>query len=70
MAGESLKRPPSGYDPGHPFIEDIKRKDFATSVALRDPDLAGPDPFPPILEAFRSVSPFLRFITEALGLSF
>src|SRR5262249_37049220 len=29
MAGESLKRPPAGYDPAHPFIDDIKRKDFA-----------------------------------------
>src|SRR5262249_39393560 len=27
MAGESLKRPPAGYDPAHPFIDDIKRKD-------------------------------------------
>src|SRR5919108_2303301 len=26
--GEKLKRAPSGYDPGHPFIEDLKRKDF------------------------------------------
>ena len=24
MAGESLKRPPAGYDPKHPLIEDIK----------------------------------------------
>jgi uncharacterized protein (DUF2461 family) len=36
MAGESLKRPPAGYDPAHPFIEDIKRKDFAISTPLTD----------------------------------
>ena len=30
MYGESLKRPPPGYDPGHPLIEDLKRKDFIT----------------------------------------
>ena len=30
IGGESLKRrlPPQGYDGNHPFIEDIKRKDF------------------------------------------
>src|SRR5437870_4211940 len=26
--GDSLKRPPAGFDPAHPLIEDIKRKSF------------------------------------------
>ena len=29
MAGDSLKRPPAGFDPNHPLVEDLKRKDFA-----------------------------------------
>ena len=28
LMGESLKRPPRGYDPGHPLMEDLKRKDY------------------------------------------
>lgn len=70
MVGESLKRPPAGFDPAHPFIEDLKRKDFATSVPLRDSDLTGPDPAGAVLEGAKSVAPFIRFVTEALGLPF
>src|SRR4051812_3733008 len=36
LAGESLKRPPPGFDAGHPLIEDIKRKDFAVTAPLDD----------------------------------
>jgi hypothetical protein len=43
MAGESLKRPPAGYDPAHPFIDDIKRKDFALSTPLTDQEITGDD---------------------------
>jgi len=28
LGGDSLKRPPRGYDPEHPLIDDLKRKDF------------------------------------------
>ena len=70
LAGESLKRPPPGFDPAHAFIEDIKRKDFATSVALEDSDMMGRDPCDAVLEGLKSVAPFIRFVTEALGLPF
>ena len=70
MAGESLKRPPPGFDPAHPFIEDLKRKDFATSAALKDSDLTRPDPSRAVLEGMTAAAPFIRFVTEALGLPF
>jgi len=43
MAGESLKRPPAGYDPAHPFIEDIKHKNFAISTPLTNHEVTGDD---------------------------
>jgi uncharacterized protein (DUF2461 family) len=70
MAGESLKRPPPGYDPAHPFIEDIKRKDFAISVTLKDSDLMGPNPSDAAFEGLRSSAPFVRFVTKAPALPF
>lgn len=70
MAGESLKRPPQGYDPNHPFIEDIKRKDFAASVAVRDDQVYGPDFMEILLAAFRLTTPFTKFLTQAVGLPF
>jgi uncharacterized protein (TIGR02453 family) len=70
MAGESLKRPPPGFDAAHPFIEDIKRKDFATSVVLENQDLLRQDAVRVVLGALQSSASFVRFVTEALGLTF
>src|SRR6266849_4338954 len=52
MAGESLKRPPAGYAAAHPLIEDIKRKDFASSSLLDDRQVCGPDFMKSVLDAF------------------
>ncbi len=70
MAGESLKRPPPGFDASHPFIEDIKRKDFATMTPLDDKRVAGASFMKDLVDAFRTSSPFLAFLTEAVGLPF
>lgn len=70
MVGESLKRPPSGYDPNHPFIEDIKRKDFAAGSPLSSGQVCSSD-FPEVfLEALRASAPFAKFLTQAIGLPF
>ena len=69
MAGESLKRAPAGYDPNHPLIEDLKRKDFATRTPLDDQQVCGPDLMKSVLEAFRSSAPFIRFLSDAIGVS-
>src|SRR5207245_1561244 len=68
MAGESLKRPPAGYDPNHPLIDAIKRKDFATSSPLDERDVSGPDFMNVTLNAFRTAAPFVQFLAEAVGL--
>jgi uncharacterized protein (TIGR02453 family) len=68
MAGESLKRPPLGYDPQHPMIEDIKRKDFATSSLLDDRQVCGVDFMKCVLDAFRASAPFVQFLSDAIGL--
>ena len=68
MAGESLKRPPAGYDPAHPFIEDIKRKDFAISTPLTDPEVTGDDFLDLVVQRLRATAPFVRFLSNAVGL--
>jgi len=70
VEGESLKRPPAGYDPDHPLIEDLKRKSFF-AVQEVDPKLATTPRFVGEVEkAFVALVPMMRFLTEALGLSF
>ena len=70
MDGNSLKRPPRGYAAGHPLIEDLKRKDFTLTAAL-DPQVVTAADFPSRLqERWSHTTPFMRFVTEALGLAF
>ena len=69
MAGESLKRPPAGYDPAHPFIDDIKRKDFVISTPLKDQEVTGDDFLDLVLERLRATAPFVQFLSNAVGLS-
>ena len=70
MAGESLKRPPSGYDPNHPLIEAIKRKDYAVSSPLSDRQVYGPDFRDVVTDTMRASTSFMQFLTEAVGLPF
>jgi uncharacterized protein (TIGR02453 family) len=70
MAGESLKRPPRGFDADHPLIEEIKRKDFiavrnlsqaAVCATTFDRDLAA---------LFRTGAPLMRFLCAAAEVPF
>jgi uncharacterized protein (TIGR02453 family) len=70
MAGESLKRPPPGFAADHPFIEDLKRKDFATSAALDDGRVASASFMDVLVDAFGTSAPFVEFLTRAVGLKF
>ena len=42
LGGESLKRPPAGFDKDHALIEDLKRKDFIAYVDLTEADVTAP----------------------------
>ena len=69
MMGESLKRPPAGYDAAHPMIEDLKRKDFITSAALTDEEVCAPDLLETIVGSFRATAPFMAFLGTAVGIA-
>ena len=70
LSGNSLKRPPRGWAADHPLIDDLKRKDFTLTAAL-DPQVVTAADFPSRLqERWSHTTPFMRFVTEALGLPF
>lgn len=70
LDGESLKRPPRGFDPDHPCIDDIKRKSFVVFQTV-DPSLALTPKFITEVErAFTAAGPFVAFLTEAMGLPY
>jgi uncharacterized protein (TIGR02453 family) len=70
LEGDSLIRPPRGYDLKHPFIEDIKRKDFVASVAFPDRKTCGPAFIRDFASACRGMVPLVEFTACAMGLKF
>jgi uncharacterized protein (TIGR02453 family) len=68
IKGESLIRPPRGFDAEHVHIEDIKRKSFYI-MADADPKAAlRPDFIDLVTDAFKRAAPLNRFICDALDL--
>ena len=70
LGGDSLKRAPKGYDPEHPLIEDLRRKDFIASVALTEAQTCEPEFIDEFAGLCRAASPFNRFLTTAIGLPY
>jgi uncharacterized protein (TIGR02453 family) len=70
LEGESLSRPPKGFSPEHPLIEDLKRKDFVSSVPLTEAQVCGTDLMKEFTAACRTMKPLVEFTAKALGLKF
>ena len=68
--GESLKRPPRGYDPEHPLIEDLKRKDFIAVANFSQADAGSADFMAQFNKFCRAVGPYTSFLTEAVDLTY
>jgi uncharacterized protein (TIGR02453 family) len=64
---DALKRPPRGFDPDHPMIEDIKRKSFTSSVRFTDKQMTGPDFMKTFVRACGDIAPLMRFLASAVG---
>ncbi|GAC14661.1 DUF2461 domain-containing protein [Aliiglaciecola lipolytica] len=70
LEGESLVRAPKGFDPDHPLIEDIKRKDFIAVSRLHNEFLFSPNLCEEVARKFGRAQPFQSFLCAALGLRF
>lgn len=68
LAGAFVKRMPPGYDPSHPFAEDLKRKDFITISYFTENQICAPDFLDQVTRASSATGPFMMFLTRALGL--
>jgi uncharacterized protein (TIGR02453 family) len=68
--GESLKRPPKGYDPEHPLIEDLKRKDFTFFTRLEEDDVTAPGFLKHYARLCKGGAPVVEFLCQAVGIPF
>lgn len=70
LGGDALVRPPRGFDPEHPLIEDLKRKDFIASKRLPQTTVAGADFLDHFTGLCKAGSPFVRYLCGAVGLQY
>ena len=65
--GDSLARAPRGFDPEHHFVDDLKMKDYVTSIAFTEEQAGGQKFLRDFTAACRKMSPLVEFTTRALG---
>ena len=70
MGGDSLKRPPRGYDPEHPLIEDLKRKDFFGLAMLTQKTATSAGFLDEYEKLCRAGGPLMKFLCRALGIEY
>ena len=70
LSGDALSRPPRGYDPAHPLIEDLKRKDIVASAELSESDVTGAALVAALMQRFRAMRPLVEWLCMALELEF
>jgi uncharacterized protein (TIGR02453 family) len=66
LTGDSLKRPPRGFDPEHPLIEELKRKNFILTAYSDEADALAPDFILRFAEFCKKAAPVCQFLTLAL----
>ena len=69
LEGETLLRPPQGYPPDHPMIEELKRKDFIAWLPLKDDEVCSPGFMTQFAGGCRKISPLPQFISKAIDLA-
>lgn len=70
LAGDSLKRAPKGFDPEHPLIEDLRRKDFIGVKNVPQSFILDADLPKELGRTFKGGVPLVRFLCESLGIAF
>jgi uncharacterized protein (TIGR02453 family) len=70
LSGDSLKRPPRGFDAEHPLVEDLKRKDFIAVAKLSQQDVTSADFLKTFAATCKAGGPLVAFLCEALELAY
>ncbi len=68
--GDSLKRPPRGYDADHVHVDDLKRKSFAVMTSLEEAQVTGEEQVQQVAAIFGRSAPLVRFLCASQGLPF
>jgi uncharacterized protein (TIGR02453 family) len=70
LTGDSLKRPPRGYEADHPMIEDLRRKDWIAGCDVSVRDVTRADLVKLVADHFGRARGYLAWLAEAIGMPF
>jgi uncharacterized protein (TIGR02453 family) len=70
LGGETLTRPPRGFDKEHELIEDIKRKSFMAVKTMERDDCLSPQFQKKVETSFKAAEPFMRFLCKSVAVPF
>lgn len=70
LGGESLTRPPRGFDKDHEYIDDLRRKSFIAVKDLKVEDCLSTGFRRKVETAFDAATPFMRFLCKSVGVPF
>ena len=70
IRGDGLKRPPRGYDPEHPHLEDLKRKSFFAMRHEKPAIIHQEDFIDEVERTFKAAKPLMKYLCFALDVPF
>ncbi len=70
LDGDSLQRPPQGFDPAHELIADLKRKDYIGTAKLTQQQVCSADFLQAAVQRYQALAPMLDWLCGALDLDF
>lgn len=70
LEGDSLKRAPKGFDPEHPLIEDLRRKDFIVTERYSDKQACQPGFIDEFAKTCKASFGLMTFLAEALEIPY
>ncbi len=70
LVGDSLVRAPKGYDPEHPLIEELRRKDHMAMCRLEVDDLFVSNAVTGVARRFRAAAPYMAWLCKAVDVKF
>jgi len=68
--GDSLKRPPRGFEAEHKYIDDLKRKDHIAVTRFSQTEVTSPEFVRSIAKRFKAGTPFMAFLCAAYGVGY
>lgn len=70
LGGDSLKRAPAGFDPHHPLVDELKRKDFIAMRSLTDKAACSRGFLEETADTFAAAGPLVHFLCDAIEVPF